>query len=266
MHENLQSQESAGKYEFVREIFQKVKELYGSGDPADEPGILGDLPYHNFRHANDVAAGALQVAGCYSELSKHDLLLVATAAAAHDLMHKVPWHEQVSATLLTGYMRVSGHYSEEDIETCRLAILGTQVTHSQETPGLIVGQLAATQSYPSRRAELLAKCVASGDFATLYTSKGPSLAHDLYHEQEGMCIHEVPSMTNFQAFQFRYLQLLWRYTYPLPTAEQLLTHKKQAVIDNALDLLLRVRSGEIQTWGDVVLHDRDFLQRAGTVI
>lgn len=151
-------------------------------------------------------------------------------------------------------------YSVDDIELCRAAVLGTQVLLSRDIPGLIVGQVANTQLYPSARAELIAKLVACGDFASLYAPKGPILAHELYRERQGAGCGEVPSLKNFHAFQFGYVQLLLTYAYPLPLAEEHFTLKKQEVITNALDLLLKVRTGAVKTWEEIIEHDTKFLQ------
>lgn len=59
MYERLGVEVQSEQYEFAREIFAVVQERYGTGYPEHEPGMYGNLPYHNLAHAKDVANSAL---------------------------------------------------------------------------------------------------------------------------------------------------------------------------------------------------------------
>jgi hypothetical protein len=244
----LAGQEQFQKMRIVTdEAISEVDKRFGDG--LEKQGKK-HLRYHNGLHTRAVSMGAVAL-GKRLCLSKTELAVAQVAGAAHDIvqLHGSGTNERESAEWIEDKLR--GYVPAEALAMARLAILGTEPVFQG---GTITEQKAQTQEYPTKRAELVAKIVASADLGNLYTPEGPALSHELYHELSGHAAIDTGLVT----FQKNQLKLVHSYEYPLPEAGRLFaTHKGQvqAYVVKTLDQL---EAGEIHSWQQLIEQDAAF--------
>lgn len=248
----------------VRIAYEALSEIatnYGSGYPGDAPAEVNDLAYHNLQHSVQVRRSAGQLAQVYG-LSSYDRQLTEMIAASHDVTHESTADasaELRSATWLVRRMQVAG-FGDEDLEIACLAIDGT--TPLIDVNGNFAGQRYSHLSFPSERAEIIARCVAGADMGSAYTNYGPTVAHELFKEYAGIGTHEHPKtlkgLEEFQAGQVTFLENL-QPVYP--GIDQLLGGLKEQGIQHHAMLLQELQSGHVMTWEDVIRLDAEYAEQ-----
>jgi hypothetical protein len=256
---HFSEREQSAKLEQVgQSALETVDRTYGEGHPNYRHHGSHELAYHNGHHAREVGNTAFKLC----TLLDMDTLVRETAQAAgyaHDLVQLKGRgiDERESAEWLEREL------SRDDIvhPTLRtmgaLAIIGTEPLFAG---GKLVGQKATQLRYPSRDAEHMARSVASADLGELYQPQGPLLGHQLFREINGMARPEQLDMQKLTAFQRNQIALLETYKYPLPKAERVLTQHKSGVIAYSTDLLHQMETGAVDSWNEVIEHDRAFMQ------
>ena len=186
-----------------------VEDRFGSGYPNYHGGEHGGLAYHNHHHSWVVQKGVERMVDALG-LSATERVIGGMAAAAHDIVQHKPRGvmERESADWLAAAMRRSNVFPESAIKMGVSAILGTEPIFENNR---IVGQIASTQEYPSRIAELIGKTVGCADLGELYASTGPLVAHDFYKEVQGIGQTQTPPMDKLSDFQLG--QVLLAETY-----------------------------------------------------
>lgn len=248
----------------VRTIGQKaiglVTNKYGDGGESSKLWAReADLAYHNKQHTLQVIDSAVRT-GQALGLNDHDLAIIEVAAAAHDVIQlkQRGEMEQDSAKWLHKEMTLAG-FSPVDIEAAELAILGTEPVFNTE--GAMVGQFVSRQEYPSQRAELIAKSVAIGDMADLYSPVSPLRSRDLYKEILGVPSFQDPPIDRLLDFQHRQLQLLQTYRFPHPIGEELFSQLRYEVFNHQMWITQQLHIGRITSWQEVIEQDREFMEQ-----
>ena len=252
-------QEQSARLEKAGEdALKTVDRNYGEGHPRHRRRGSHELSYHNGHHAREVGNTAFKLC----TLLDMDQLVCETARSsgyAHDIVQlrgrgtdereSAEWIERELARGDTVHpaLRTMGG----------LAILGTEPLFAS---GKLVGQKATELRYPSHEAELMARSVASADLGELYQPQGPLLAHQLFREINGMAHPEQLDMDKLTAFQRNQIELLERYRYPLPKAQQTLAKRKPQVVAYSSDVLRDLEAGNIESWNELIERDRAFMQ------
>lgn len=249
----LQDTQKTALGEIEKQTLSTVDARYSTGYP-EYRGACGEAwLYHNGHHARSVGKGALQVAQAVG-LSPDSARIGEIAGYAHDI-YQGRGHEQRSAAWLEEQLREKG-LSKSVAQMASLAIKGTEPIFSG---GIINGQMATRQYYPSREAEQIACAVASADLGVLYQPEGPLMAHDLYRELHRDANPEIDEA--LLVFQHQQMQLIERYQYPLSQAEQLLaTHRPQVTAYHE-KVLEQLERGDIESWQQLRTQDEAFLAR-----
>jgi hypothetical protein len=233
---------------------------FGSGFPDFTEVGHTALRYHNGYHARSVSDGSVKM-GEKLGLSKADLAIAAVAGAAHDVVQDKGsgQNETESAAWLAEKLRRDGIFPEDAVLIGNIAILGTEPTFED---GVLTGQKASELEYPSKRAEHIAKSVASADLGKLYTPEGPRLTHELYREIKGQNRNETPEIDeSLVAFQRNSALLVSGYQYPLAEANTVLaTHRPQVVAYHE-KTLEQLEHGEIHSWQQLIEQDDAFRRR-----
>lgn len=236
----------------------EVDSHYCSGYPAFEGGET-PLSFHSGWHTRAVRKDSLVVATALS-LPPPECAVTEAAAATHDVVQFLGRgiNEAKSAAWLTEQLHSARIFPEAAVQMGSLAILGTQPIFNAN--GILVNQVASTQDYPSKQAELIAKSVASGDLGELFAPQGPLMAHLLWLELQGLPPNANPSLEHLLPFQAKQIELLTTYTYPLKEAETLLTTYKSQVIRYSEKLLKQLQKGEFQTFRELTAQDEQFMR------
>lgn len=246
----LKATQKTALEQIEHQTLREVDKKYTTGYP-DYRGCGEGLLYHNGYHARSVGRGALRMAQIL-ELAPDIARVGEIAGYAHDF-YQGRGHEQRSADWLEKQLR-DEKLPAPMAQMASLAIKGTEPIFAD---GIIVGQAATRQHYPSREAEQIALSVASADLSVLCRPVGPLMAHDLYRElrqETNPAIDEKLS-----AFQQKQMLMLDSYAYPLPQAERMFaTHRPQvtAYHEKVLEQLDR---GEIEDWAQLRAQDEAFL-------
>jgi hypothetical protein len=124
--------------------------------------------------------------------------------------------------------------------------------------GVLVGQIATQQDYPSLEAEKVTKSLASADLGVLWTPIGPLQMHNLYREIHGTATPTLNS--TFVQYLELQLQMLHTYQYPLAAADPLLATHRQQVMSYHERVLTQLRRGDIETWDKLYSQDILFSQ------
>lgn len=242
-----------------KDALETVDRTYGDGYPHNRRHGSHELAYHNGHHAREVGDTAFKLC----TLLDMDPLVSGTARTAgyaHDIVQlkgrgtdereSAQWieHELGRREIVNPTLRTMGS----------LAIAGTEPLFSG---GKLVGQKATELHYPSREAELMAKGVASADLGELYQPQGPLLAHQLFREINGMAQPDRLDMDKLTSFQRNQVELLERYRYPLPKAQQTLTSRKSQVVAFSTGILRQLEAGAFETWNEVIERDRAFIRQ-----
>ncbi len=164
-----------------------------------------DLHYHSAQHTRDVFAEALRFA-VEDGLGERELLLIAVAAAYHDLgyLERYEKNEPVGADLAERAMRDAGGFTELEITEVREMILSTQVT---DTP---------TGLERTKRTELA---------AYLMDADWGSFGRDDFFEKCDQLIEETRAPA--EAFYQKSLQLVGGHKYLTAGARALRDAAKQ---------------------------------------
>lgn len=246
-----------------REQFKRVDRVTGEalsevdkqfGDGHEKRGKK-HLRYHNGLHTRIVRMGAVALGGRLG-FSKAELAVTQVGAASHDVVqgHGTGTNERESADWMEDRLR--DYIPAEAILVGRLAILGTEPIFQG---GIIVGQKAQTQEYPTKRAELVAKTVASADLGDLYTPAGPVIAHELYRELNGHNGDQLPAIDEkLIAFQKDQVRLVNSYEYPLPEADRVFATHRGQVQEHTAKTLDQLQAGEIHSWQQLMEQDAAF--------
>ncbi len=239
--------------------FEMVDEQYGSGFP--DFAHLGQTPLgnHTGHHSRAVSHNS-GIVGPEVGLSSSETAIAETAGAAHDVIQMLGpgINEAESAVWLTERLQKLHGMPHPIAAISALAIHGTEPIIEN---GMLVGQKANVQDYPSKLAEVVAKTVASSDFGELYTPQGPYLAHELYREFQKTAFGQPPPLDGLLKFQRQQVELLNSYKYPLPIAGNILATHRSQVIAFAGRVLLQLERGEIHTFGQLLSQDKEFWRR-----
>lgn len=248
----LESAQKTALGEIEEQALRAVDARYGTGYP-EYQGCGEPWLYHNGHHARSVGRGALRVARAVG--SSPDVARIGEIAGyAHDI-YQGKGHESQSAEWLEGQLRRKG-LSKSVAHMAGLAIRGTQPLFAN---GVIVGQMATRQQYPSHEAEQVGLAVASADLGTLYAPEGPLLSHDIYREIHG---EQDPAIdARLLAFQEGQMKLLDNYSYPLPQAEQLLATHRPEVMRYSRQVLDQLERGDIESWQQLRTQDEAFYRQ-----
>ena len=239
------------------EALAEVEAQFGSGFPDYTGGQDGGLAYHNRHHSEAVRSGT-EAMGEALGLTSTEMAIGRVAAAAHDIVQLKPRGvmEHESADWLAERLRARGIFPEFAVAIGSLAILGTEPVIEN---GRIVGQAAATQEYPSKRAELVAHSVACADLGELYSPQGPLLGHDVYKESQGVGQREVPSMDNLLNFQRGQAAFTDGYRYPNAEAERVFGELRGPVAAYSAQMLEQLERGDIESWSQLIEQDKAFM-------
>lgn len=234
-----------------------VEERFGSGYPTYNGGENGGLAYHNRHHSQAVQHGT-EAMGNALGLSQTEITIGRIAASAHDIVQlkQRGVMERESADWLEEQMKRKGIFPAFAVTMGSLAILGTEPVFEG---GQLVGQIATTQSYPSRSAELVSKSVACADLGELFSPAGPLLGHDLYKEINGVNQVSEPSMDKLINFQRGQVSLTENYEYPHPEGERVFGSLRSEVASYSAHVLGQLEQGLIETWDQLLAQDRAFM-------
>lgn len=245
----LESAQKTALGEIEEQTLRAVDAQYSTGYP-EYQGCREPWLYHNGYHARSVGRGALRIA-CAIGLSTDVARIGEIAGYAHDI-YQGKGHESQSAEWLEDQLRQKG-LSKPVAHMAGLAVRGTQPLFAD---GVIVGQVATRQGYPSHEAEQIGLAVASADLGTLYAPEGPLLARDLYREIYG---EQNPAIdAKLLAFQEGQMKLLDNYSYPLPQAERLLATHRPQVMRYSQQVLDQLERGDIESWEQLRAQDKAF--------
>lgn len=238
--------------ETEEQTLRAVDARYSTGYPEYRGGNELWL-YHNGHHARSVGRGALRVARA-AGLSSDVARIGEIAGYAHDI-YQGKGHEDQSAEWLEAKLRQKG-LSKSVARMAGLAIRGTKPLFID---GVIAGQMATRQQYPSYEAEQIALAVASADLGSLYIPEGPLLAHDLYRELHA---EQAPAIDErLLAFQQNQVKMLESYSYPLAQATKVLATHKPQVIKYSHKLLRQLERGDIDSWQQLRTQDEAFYRQ-----
>lgn len=233
---------------------------YGTGFPANIPGEIEISHFHNGYHASTVSRDGHRMARAIG-LNDAECSIVSLVGFAHDVYQSFPANrghdEAESARWLKQKIEEQGILPIATSKICSLAIRGTEPIFDENFK--IIGQVAGELEYPSRSAELIAKCVACGDFGILYQPMGPYTSHKLYNEIK-RCTGDPP-MDGLVRFQQGQVALVETFTYALPEAERVLATRKREVIAYTDKVLTQLQRGEIETWSQLLAQDLQFARK-----
>lgn len=241
-----------------QQALRLIDRQYGCGYPLWRPGSK-ELSYHNGHHARAVGSGALKVSTRLG-LPPTERTISKTAGYAHDLVQLKGRgrDEEESAEWYESELEKTGLFPPALRSVGALAIRGTEPLFSN---GRITGQMVSRLTYPTKEAELVAKSVACGDFGELYTPAGPYLGHQLFREIHGMPSERHLPFDKIIGFQRHQIGLLESYTYPLREADSLLATHRPQVIKYSHSILRGLERGEIESWGDLIERDEQFIRQ-----
>jgi hypothetical protein len=235
--------------EIEKQTLRIVDERYSTGYPEYRSCSEAWL-YHNGYHARSVGKGALRVLRAL-DASPATARIGELAGYAHDI-YQGKGHEDQSAEWLEAQLRHKG-LPKSVAQMAGLAIRGTEPLFAG---GVIVGQMATRQQYPSHEAEQVGLAVASADLGTLYAPEGPMLSHDIYREMHG----EVDPAIDEKLFTFQkgQMKLLDSYSYPLPQAETIFATHRPQVMQYSEHVLGQLERGDIESWQQLRAQDEAF--------
>jgi hypothetical protein len=235
--------------EIEKQTLRIVDEKYSTGYP-EYRGCSEAWLYHNGYHARSVGKGALRVLRALGA-SPDTARIGELAGYAHDI-YQGKGHEGQSAEWLEMQLRQKG-LSKPVAQMAGLAIRGTETLFAG---GVIVGQVATRQQYPSYEAEQMGLAVASADLGTLYAPEGPMLSHDIYREMHGEVDPAIDE--KLLAFQKVQTKLLDSYSYPLPQAETIFATHRPQVVQYSEHVLGQLERGDIESWQQLRAQDEAF--------
>ncbi len=252
-------------YERVAEAAYEIVDATYSATGNARVDALAELylPYHNGAHARSVA-DTVWILKDVVGLTPVEYGVAAASAAAHDVIYEIDLidgtNERLSAEWI---MQEMARYPEDITHVQRniaaLAILGTQYVKD----GFMMQQNAVVQSYPTKRAELVAHVVAAADLGKLYAPDGPLAAHRYYEETVVGASGKTPSLEGFLDYQRGQISFLdGGYRYPTKEIEWALSEQKPAVMAYSLSLLADLEQGRVDTWQGVIDRDIAFMQQA----
>jgi hypothetical protein len=226
---------------------------YSTGYP-NYQGCSGEAwLYHNGYHARSVGKGALEVLRALGA-SPDTARIGELAGYAHDI-YQGNGHEGQSAEWLEAQLRQKG-LPKPVAQMAGLAIRGTKPLFAD---GVIVGQMATRQRYPSHEAKQVGLAVASADLGTLYAPEGPMLAHDLYREIHSDVDPAIDE--SLLTFQKQQMELLAGYLYPLPQAEKVFATHRPQVMQYSEYVLDQLERGDIENWQQLRRQDEAFYRK-----
>ena len=120
-------------------------------------------------------------------------------------------------------------------------------------------QKAVEQSYPTKRAELIAHAVAGADVGRLFTHLGPWLSHQLFREMQAANGNTENPIEGLVPFQNSQIEFLLNYKYPERDIENALATHKVPVIKYLGNLSRMLEGGAIESWEELLALDEQFV-------
>lgn len=231
---------------------------HSTGYPDFHKQNFAPLTFHNGLHGRLVSHDGEMLASAIGQPRLY-VVTTRTAGAAHDLV-QVPGsatNEEESAEWFADHLRQTGVVPEAAIVAGSLAILGTKPIFEN---GILVRQKATELEYPSKEAELTAKCVAAGDLGHLYRPHGPLFSHLLYAEIQKSTPGQTPDMDQLLNFQRNQITMLETYEYPLAAAERHLATHKREVMKYSQEIFRQLEAGGIGSWEALIKSDVAFMK------
>lgn len=192
-------------------------------------------------------------------LTQAEFMLGVSAMAAHDVVKTFDRasgvDETESANWLESELRSLPGMSQIAIATGRLAVIGTTPRFQDGT----IVQKAVEQTYPTKRAELIAHAVAGADVGRLFTPLGPWLSHQLYREMQAASGNTDESIEGLVPFQNSQIEFLLNYRYPDRDIENALATHKVQVIKYLGNLSRMLEEGNIESWNELLALDEQFI-------
>lgn len=243
-----------------RQALVEMNRHYGTGFPANIPGEIDIAHFHNGYHASTVSSDSNRMAKAIG-LNDAERSIVSLVGFAHDVHQSFPANrrhdEAQSARWLKQKIEEQGTLPLAVSRICDLAIRGTEPLFDENFN--IIGQMASELEYPSKSAELIAKCVACGDLGIIYQPMSPYTSHMFYNELE-RCAGDPP-MNGLLAFQQKQAAMLANFRYIMPEAESVLATHKREVIAYTNKVLAQLEHGEIETWSQLLAQDLKFARK-----
>lgn len=242
----------------VEGALAKVDHDYSTGYPDYDGGVNGGRSYHNGYHSRAVVTDFDQLASALG-IDAIERVVGLTASAAHDIEQDIgpSLNEEASAQWLSKRLRDDLGLDDAYVQMGEWAILGTVPIFEN---GQMVDQTANTNTYRSKRHELIAKMVASADLGRLYAPDGPYLAHMLLKEINGCTPHEPIEFEKVLGFQQGQVPFLEQYRFPLSEAAGVLAVRKAEVVTYAGNLVDSIEQGDVTTWDELISRDLEFMR------
>lgn len=224
----------------------EVDQKYGVGYPTYRGGNNLWF-YHNGLHTEMVRDDSDNTSVAVG-LTRGARAIVRFAAAEHD-NDQGKGHEERNAKSAIERLRQQG-FSEAIVTMAGLAITGTRVIMKN---GILVGQEATRQKYPSREAEEIALSVACGDLGVIWKPTGPLQMHNLYRE---MHKRKAPPLDNdFIQYLEDQRQMVDGYRYPLAAARPVLATHYDQVMQYYDHVHGQLERGELSEWNQLERQD-----------
>ncbi len=237
----------------VSRALHEIDTNYG----AMEESAISPYYYHNGVHTR-MACEDFSVLRDTLGLTRAEFLLGVSAMAAHDVVKtfdRAPGVDEAeSADWLESELRALPGISQVAIATGRLAVIGTTPRFQDGT----IVQKAVEQTYPTKRAELIAHAVASADVGRLFTPLGPWLSHQLFREMQAANDNTDNLIEGLVPFQNSQIEFLLNYRYPERDIENALATHKVPVIKYLGNLSRILEGGAIESWDELLALDEAF--------
>ena len=255
--QNLERKHEVAADQIGSRALKLVDARYGSGYPLWKGG-RHELAYHNGYHSRMVGASAVKACMHYG-MTRSELSLARAIGYSHDVVQLKGRgrDERESAEWFEAQLEKACIFPESARGIGGLAIRGTQPTFAR---GIVTGQFATKQEYPSKKAEQFALGVACGDFGDLYTPEGPYESHQLLREIKGMRPANEIQLDEMREFQEGQITLLEHFRYADPEGGRALATHKPQVIRYAHDTLKEMERGNIESWPDLIARDEGFMK------
>lgn len=230
---------------------------YSYGSTAET--AISPYNYHNGVHTR-LACEDFSILRDTLGFTEAEFVLGITAMSAHDIVktfdRPAGVDEDESANWWETQLRALPGVSQIAIKTGRLAIIGTTPRFDNGT----IVQKAMEQTYPTKRAELIAHAVAGADVGRLFTPQGPWLSHQLYKEMQAASGNLSELMEGLIAFQNSQIEFLLNYSYPDRDIENALATHKVPVIKYLGNLSHMLEQGVIENWEQLLDLDSQFIE------
>lgn len=238
----------------VSRALHEIDRHYG----ATAEAAVSPYYYHNGIHTR-MACEDFSLLRDTLGLTQAEFMLGVSAMAAHDVVKTFDRasgvDEAESADWLESELRALPGMSQIAITTGRLAVLGT----TPRFEGGTIVQKAVEQTYPTKRAQLIAHAVAGADVGRLFTPSGPWLSHQLYKEMQAVNGNTDELIEDLLPFQNSQIEFLLGYQYPDRDIETTLATHKVPVIRYLGNLSRMLEAGAIESWEELLALDEQFI-------